>query len=480
MKLGQTSLIFFLSKFGSSLIGFVATLYIARMLGAEVYGIYALALAVLAWLKIGGNVGLSSAITKRVSEGDEPDAYLVTGLSMMTAIFVLTALAVILLRGPIERYIGAPVLAVLIVLLAAELFRSYTSAVLQGQHLVHIYSILDPVSVTIRSALQIGVVAIGLGVAGLLAAYAVASFAVAVVSIVFLSIGLARPTFRHAKSLFDYAKYAWLGSLKKQSFSWVDVTVLGFFVSTSLVGVYAIAWSIAAVLTIFSKGISTTLFPEISKLTARQDPSQISNLITDAVRYNGLILIPGLVGAAIVGERILLLYGEEFVIGTAVLLILIVARTIYGYQRQFVNTINGIDRPDVAFRINAVFIAVNVSLNVVLIWHFGWIGAAVATMLASAVSLGHAYYALRRFVEFDVPTMDVAYQCLAALSMGLVIFILVVLGPPMDDSIAGHAFTVVLVSIGAVIYLVVLFVISARFRTTIERNLPFDVPALMR
>ncbi|ELY51870.1 oligosaccharide flippase family protein [Natronorubrum bangense] len=476
MKLGQTSVVYFFSKFGSSIAGFVATFYIARMLGAEGYGIYALALAVLAWLKIGGKIGVSSAITKRVSEGDEPDAYLVTGLAMMAGIFAIAAVAAIALRGPLESYIGAPILSILLILLAAELFRAFTSAALKGQHLVHVYAVLDPVNVTMRSALQIGVITVGFGVGGLLAAYAFASVAIALVSLFFVSVALVRPTLRHAKSLFEYAKYAWLGNLKKMSFSWIDVTVLGFFVSQALVGVYSVAWSIAAVLTIFSKGISTTLFPEISKISAQEDPSQVSTLVTDAIRYNGLFMIPGLVGAALVGERILLIYGPEFVAGSSVLLILIAARTIYGYQKQLVNTINGIDRPEIAFRINAVFVAVNVVLNVVLIWQYGWIGAAVATALAAAVTLVYAYYATCEFLEFDLPLQDVAYQCLAALLMGVVIYAMVVLGPPMEDSVVGHATTVVIIGIGAAVYFVALFVLSRTFRTTVSRNLPFDVP----
>lgn len=476
MKLGQTSLVFFLSRFGSSVVGFVATLYIARVLGAETYGVYALALAVLAWLSIAGNIGLSSAITKRISEGEESDAYFATGLAMMGAIFVVTALCVYLFRQPLEHYIGSPVVGLVLLVLCIDLARAFVSAVLQGQHLVHVYAILDPVNVSIRSALQIGAVALGFSVGGLLVGYATAAAIVVLVSLVVLSVRPARPTLEHARSLFEYAKYAWLGNLKNRSFSWVDVTVLGLFVSTALVGVYSIAWSVAAVLTLFSKGISTTLFPEMSKISAQHDPTAVSNLVTDALRYNGLFMIPGLVGAAVVGERILLVYGPEFVAGTAVLVILIAGRTLYSYQTQLVTAINGIDRPDVAFRINATFVVANVILNVVLIWQYGWVGAAVATTVAAGITLVYAYYAAREFLEFDVPVRDVGYQCVAALCMGIVVYALLSIGPATEDSITGHATTVALVAVGAAVYFVVLFAISVRFRTTISRNLPVDVP----
>ncbi|WP_049927687.1 oligosaccharide flippase family protein [Halopiger goleimassiliensis] len=480
MKVGQSSAVYFFSKFSSSIIGFAATFYIARVLGASGYGSYTLALTVLAWLKIGGRIGLGSAITKRMSEGDEPAAYFVTGFGMMAAVFAIAATLALAFRTPIESYVGASVLSILLVLLGAELFRSFTAAALKGQHLVHVYAVLDPINVTARSVLQIGIIAVGFGVGGLLAAYAFASVAIGLVSLIFLSVGLARPTVRHARSLFDYAKYAWLGNLKKMSFSWIDVTVLGFFVSQSLVGIYSIAWSVAALLTIFSKGISETLFPEISKLSTRDDLSMVQNLVTDSLRYNGLFMIPGLVGAAIIGERVLLIYGPEFVGGATVLIILIFARTIYSYQKQLVNTINGLDKPNIAFRINAVFVVVNVVFNVVLIWQYELLGAAVATALAATVSLGYAYVALEGLLEFEIPMIDVVHQCLAALVMGLATYGLATLAPPMEDSVSGHLITVAIIGIGAGIYFLTLLAISSQFRSTVERNLPFDVPAIGR
>ena len=478
MKLGQTSLIYFLSKFGSSILGFVATIYIARIIGADGYGIYSLALAVLAWMAIAGKIGLSSAIIKRVSETDDPGAYVTSGALMIAVVFLVTSAVALVLRGPIENYVGEPLVAFILVLLLAKLCWSLVTAVLQGEQKVHVYAALAPVQTGIRSALQIAAVALGFGVAGLLGAYAVGAVVVALVGATYASVSLARPTLDHVRSLYDYAKFAWLGNLKKQSFSWVDVTVLGFFVIEDLVGVYAIAWSIAAVLTIFSKGISTTLFPEMSNISANQDPESVANLVTDAVRYNGLVLIPGLVGALVVGERVLLLYGEEFVIGTAVLALLVAARMLYAYQNQLVNTINGIDRPDIAFRINAVFIGVNTVLNIVLIWQYGWIGAAVATLCAAAVSLVHARVAIRNFLTFRMPLRDIGKQCVAAVLMGGVVLALTTVVPPARDALTSHLVTVALVTFGAGVYFLTYLAISTTFRDTVRRNLPVDVPGL--
>ncbi len=71
MRPGQTSAVVFVAKVVGSALWFAATIIFARLLGAEVLGIYGLVLTLVAWLQAGATMGFGSAITKRLSEGDE-------------------------------------------------------------------------------------------------------------------------------------------------------------------------------------------------------------------------------------------------------------------------------------------------------------------------------------------------------------------------------------------------------------------------
>ncbi|MEF8857280.1 MAG: oligosaccharide flippase family protein, partial [Haloplanus sp.] len=104
MRIGQTSLIVFVSKVVGSMAGFVATLYVARLLGAGVLGTYSLVLAVVAWVGIGGN-GITGAISKRMSEGEETGEYFTAGALSLIGTFVLLSMLVYVLRGPLEAYL---------------------------------------------------------------------------------------------------------------------------------------------------------------------------------------------------------------------------------------------------------------------------------------------------------------------------------------------------------------------------------------
>jgi len=475
MRLGQTSVIHFTSRILASALGFVATIYIARLLGADALGVYSLALTVVSWLGIAGNMGVSAAVRKRVSEEEEPGAYAVAGVVLMGALYVILAALLIIFRHRVNDYIGFPAAGFVVLMLAVSLGYNVISSLLDGRHLVHLSGMLSPVKTGGRAILQIAALSLGLGIAGLFGGYILGYLVVILLGAVVVARNLetiSLPTKQHFQQLTSFARYAWLGGLRSRAFNWVDIAILGFFVPQAFIGYYTASWNIAQFLILFGGSLSRTLFPEMSKISVQQDSKAVSELLDSALSYAGLILIPGLVGGTILGSQLLRIYGEEFPQATAVLSILIIACLIQAYQAQLTNTLNAIDRPDLSFRVNAVFIVANVILNVILIYFHGWIGAAVATAASVAISLVVAYTVLSSIVEFDVPYGEITRQWVAAGFMGIVVYV----GLWMETTYLniGHNLVIVLalVVVGAGVYFLTLFGISSRFRTTVEDNLP--------
>jgi len=475
MRLGQTSVIHFLSKILSSVLGFFATLAIARLLGAEVLGKYSVALAVVSWLGVLGTMGVAGAITKRVSEQEEPAAFALAGVALETALFVLFGTLVLVARGPINSYVGFPAAGFIVAMLGVTLAGNIVSSLLNGQHLVHVAGIISPINTGTRAGLQIAAVLAGFGLAGLFGGYIAGYIVVTLIGAAVLVRQfdvISLPERRHFRDLLSYAKYAWIGGLRVRAFNWVDIALLGVFVNSSLVGFYAASWNIAVFLMVFGASVSQTLFPEMSKLSAEEDPDAVGDLLNSALAYAGLLLIPGLIGAWILGERLLRIYGPEFVEAELVLVILIVATLVQAYQKQLTTTLNAIDRPDLSFRVNGVFIVANVALNVILIYTFGWVGAAVATAASVGVSLVLAYTYLSSIVTFSVPRYDILSQSVAGGVMGAIVYG----GLRLQEVYVGlgHNVAIVLgfVTLGAVVYFLVLLGISERFRGTVFDNLP--------
>jgi len=480
MKVGQTTIIFTISKFGVAIIGFTGTIYFTRTLGEEIYGFYAITLALISWFGIVKSVGLSQAMIKRISEDKEPDAFLVAGTVIKGVLTIPVVLIVVLFEEQINAYVGQPVAEFVVLLFVVSIVSGIVSAALKGRNLVHIYAPLSTAKKGAKTIFMIAFVYIGWELSGMFLGMALGTALITVVGLWFVKPNLAMPRWRHITSLFDFAKFSWLGSLRNKMYRDMDILILGLFVPSGLTGVYAVTYTLTEFLDIFGTAIKNTLFPELSKRSTADDYDMIRTLTNDALSYAGLFLIPGIVGGTILADRLMRIYGDGFEIGSQVLPILLVGMLVYSYNKQLLNTLNGIDRPNLAFRANLMFVVSNLVLNVTLVYTIGWVGAAIATATSAGIGLTFGFYYTRRHVGFTIPFAEIARQWTAALGMGIVVYAVRELGETnwtwIDDFNA--VFVVLLVGLGAAVYFVLLLSISSTFRTTVTNNLPFAVPLL--
>lgn len=471
MELGQKSVIHFVSQFGATIAGFLATIFLARVLGADTLGTYFLVIAVLTWVKMFSTMGITRSVSKRISETDEPGQFLTAGLLTQVASVVIVSLFILLFRAQLQEYTGYGDIEILIALLLAGSFFSFVTSLLVGEGLAHVAGALKPLDRIIRTVVQLTLVVLGFELLGLFLGYIIASAIAATVGIYFVAAKIEYPEKRHFVSLWSYAKYSWIGNFSNRSLASMDTIVLGFFVTSDLIGIYEVAWNVASVLAVFGVSINQTLFPEISSLD-EEASEEVADLAQTGVAYSGLFLIPGLIGGAVLGEVILSVYSAEFRQGYRILVILILARLISTYKSQFTNVIDGINRPDVSFRIDGVFVTANIVLNVVLVYLYSWIGAAIATGVSALLGAILSYGALVRLTEFRFPIAEVSKQVVSAFIMGIFVY-------------GGAEFltyelvpSLLLIPIGAAIYFAVLLVISRRFRSTVQNNLPDRIRVL--
>jgi O-antigen/teichoic acid export membrane protein len=472
MRLGQTSVVYTAARVAGSALGFLATVYFARVLGDAVLGQYALVLALATWVLVVGQAGLSRSLTKRISEGDDRAQFLAAGFVVAGAVAVVGGAVVVAADGLVTSYVGASVTGLLVALLAVRLFRVVVGAALNGGHLVHVNSVLGVGGRLVRNVTQVGLVVLGWRLAGMIVGYVLSTLVVGLVGLWYLDVRPAVPRRRHFRSLFDFAKYAWLENVSQRFYGTLDITVLGVFVASGLVGVYSVVWSVVVFLTIFGTGIRETLFPEMSQLSADENVGAVGDLTEQALAYSGLILVPGIVGGVLIDGRLLRVYGPSFVEGTRVFGVLAAAALLWTYNRQLLNTLAAVDRADLAFRSNGLFVLANAALNLGLVPAYGIVGAAVATLCSAGLGLVTSYRYAGRIVEFGVPGRALATQWAAALLMGAVVYG----GRAVLEGSAlarwNAAVVAVLAGGGAAVYFATLLGVSPQFRTTVVRNLP--------
>lgn len=481
MKIGQTSAILFVSKITGSMLGFAGTVYFANELGSEVIGIYAGIIAVITWLQIPASIGGRKAIKKRLSEQKNEQEYFAAGIFYICILLIVTILCIILFEpwfesyfSDFDRYSNISVIWFIIIILFFRMLFSVLNNVLHGQDLVHIAGILKPARTGIRTLTQYLLIISGLSVSGLLIGHAIGAAVAAMVSISIVSIHIRRPKIKYIIDIYNYAKFSWLRGIENRTFSNADIIILGVFVPANLVGVYSVAWSLSSFLNLFNGSVSAAVFPTISNISAQDGINAASEIIEDAIAHAGLIVIPGAIGGSLLANRLFTLYGDDFQQGPEVLWMLLITIFFYTYLNQFSSALNALNRPDLVFKVNFLFIFLNIACNFILIKNIGWIGAAVASVISVAIGAVLSYYYLYKLAQVTIPIREIGKQISAAVCMGAIVWFLRLIFNSHAYSGMNHITTIILIGIGAISYFSFMFLISKNFRNTVIRNINLE------
>jgi O-antigen/teichoic acid export membrane protein len=262
----------------------------------------------------------------------------------------------------------------------------------------------------------------GFGAIGLIYAFLLSQLCSLILGLQKISIKFGYPSIEHAQSLLEFGKYNAVSSIGGYFYSWMDILIIGIFLTQAHVGAYEVAWKITMVVMLLSNAISTTLFPHISQWDHQDAHSGIETLIPKSIFPPLLIVIPIFFGTLVLSQEILrILFGAEFVFAWLVLIILTGEKIIQSIHVVLGKTLQGIDKPDLAAIATVISIVLNLVLNVILVWKFGIIGAAIATSASFVVNaLLHAKY-LSNYISIKLPTHKIIWSTLSAIAMTVVI-----------------------------------------------------------
>lgn len=458
MTLSRTSLFHFSIQLVTSVAGFLATFVIARYLGADTLGVFVQVTALIAIITIPTKT-VTSAASKRISERKDQNEYFTACLILLLGFVVATGTVMWIVKPYLSTYLGAPVVGLMVLyMISNSIFDLYTS-ILTGEKKVVASGILGAVEQGLRFLLQFSFILLGYALAGLLFGQIFSILGATLVGVFVSDLKIRKISRIHVLRLVSFAKYIWMNEIKGRSFSWMDVLILGALVESSFVGIYEVSWTLASVLILISQSVQQTLFPELSELGVDQQYDQVRHFLDEGLVFVGIFAIPGLFGSVVLGGDLLSIYRPVFSQGQPVLILLIFARLLDAYASQLISALAAIDYPELVFRVGAVFTVINVSLNVVLIWRFGWIGAAVATCIAALTELVMCYIYLSKTInKLSIPIKTIIIEIGAGAVMAMVLI-------PLTRYISVTNYTVIgLVFIGSLIYLSILLGISSRIR----------------
>lgn len=392
MDLTKSSLKIFGARICKSLASLSAVIIFSRELGATPLGIYYPFVALLGILAIPADFGIGSAAQKRISEGEDASQYLSSAIALKLPILAVVSLLIIAARGYVNQFLGAPLAIPFVATLIVSQGAHLAIGVLRGELRVGETAIIEVLQPFGWLVFGYAFYTQEYGVYALIYGHLIGSILMFVVGWWKVSTSVTRPTIEHTQSLFDYSRYSVIASVGGYLYSWMDTAIITLFVVTSAVatradvGAYENAWRLSLVVMMLTQAISTSLFPQISQWDAQDATDRIESVLPTALLPGILLVIPAIIGTIVLSRDLLrILFGPEFTVAWLVLIILSGEKLFQSLHSVFGSALQGIDRPDLDAYSTMASAAVNLILNIVLIWQFGIVGAAIATTVASAV-----------------------------------------------------------------------------------------------
>jgi len=403
-----------------TLIGFLSTMYFAHAVGAGVLGAYFLFLAYYNIIGLMTDGGFGTAAVKRISEGEEPDAYF-TAFVMLRSLFVtVVIMALIIFRSYFVDLDSEGTFTWLLVALGISLMQVISSGT-HGCGKIGIIATADFINNVSRILIQVVAVFLGYGVAGLTGGFVVGILVGTVVQLPFFDLRFVRFGWRHLKSLYSFSFWSFLVSGGSMVFMNADSVMIGYYMNNADVGVYRVIFQFTGLAAITISALRGTLWPRVSRWNKIGETGLIEESLSRVFTYTLILALPLFVGGALLGDKLLyFFYGADFVDYTT-LMILFFLQIINIFYYFFTTYLIAMNQVKEVFKITVVIIVVNIALNAVLIPVMGISGAAVATLVTLSLNAVMARRVLARTITLRVERSSLLNICKASIAMGVVV-----------------------------------------------------------
>lgn len=440
-RIASGSTLFFVGTFLGLGLNYIYAIVLARLLGPEQFGLYAIGLGCFNLLTVIALAGLDTAVLRFVpalqaqSDAAGIGRILRAALLLSSGLGVLFAGALLLSSDTIaNRFLhnGAAtnVLNIFALSIPFMVVSTVSISALQAFREVRwrtsVKYLYEP---AVKIAITLALIWAGWGLMSALVALPVALGLTAILALLPLRNLLWKGTdsFLSSVAYRDMLKYSLplLGGLVFAGLATrSDVLFLGYWVPIDQVGIYSAAFQTAAVMAVVLGTLESIATPFLSESISRNDQVQIRSLSTTVLRWTVMTTLPVCVGMAVFANEIMMLFGERFESGSVCLIILAIG--------QFANSATGCSngmllwagRSKLVMWNSFIVSVAQIALYVLLIPLLGIIGAAVAvsgSLLLSTILRVVQVHHVFHIWPYDATVLKPFLSGLVALTVVLII-----------------------------------------------------------
>jgi len=182
---------------------------------------------------------------------------------------------------------------------------------------------------------------------------------------------------------------------------WADTFFLGYFTNEIQVGIYNVAFPLAAGLGIFLASISVMFFPIVSELIAKKNHKEISSIFEVALRWIFISAFPIALLIILFPEYIIkFLFGKEYIAGSTALVVITLGYFVHVITGPSQQIILAFEKTKYLFKLNSIIVTLNLILNIILIPIYGINGAAYATAISLALKEMIIFFKVKTMIKF--------------------------------------------------------------------------------
>ena len=297
----------------------------------------------------------------------------------------------------------------------------------------------------------------GMGLRGVLAGFISAQ----VITFVFTFIlskkfySFVKPSFGSLKNYLSYGTPLIFIPLFHWIFQVGDQYILGYYHGGSVVGLYALAYSLSYVLRTLATPILTILQTSITAAWNQKDIKSFRTYFRYSYKYLFLILIPAGFGIISLSKPIILIIStEEFLLAAKILPILVIGILLFTFV-HLSNMLLRIEKKTKAIRNIFLFLALcNIILNLILVPLYSLYGAAIATLITFIFAAVYSIYIIKKNKMALMPFF-LAKSILASIVMS----IFVIYARKMHISAVTKL--IIIIPISVIIYFIIMYLLQS-------------------
>jgi O-antigen/teichoic acid export membrane protein len=399
-SISRQSAVYFAGTILTAAAGYFFKVYLARSLGAEALGLYALGMSVVGFLGLFSSAGLPAAAARFAAEYRGRGEYARLGDFLRGSLAALSAAtlllgAVLMLLGPriAVHFYHVPALSsyfwLFVLIMAGGVLTTFLGQVMAGyQDVARRTLITHFLGTPANIILAVVLISLGFGLRGYLAAQIASALLVAVLlagavwKMTPVQARAGAAFGRVEKSVAAFSATAFGIAALEFALNQADKIVLGHYLDPGQVGVYAVATALVAFVPVALQSVNQIFSPTIAELYAIGNHALLQQLYATLTKWILIFTLPLAFTMLFFSRPLIAIFGHGFEAGVTVLMIGAVGQLfncavgsvgylllMSGHQARLI-------------KIQACNAVLMIILSLFLVPRFGIAGAAVASAIA--------------------------------------------------------------------------------------------------